>query len=349
MQILKQDKTQNLITLLAQNVEDLWYISTIIEKGDRVEAISFRTYQATEESDKEKKKVQIVLEVEKVEFSKFSSHLRISGKILDGKPLEYLQLGSYHTIDLEPGYWIKIIKDWKDYHIERIKQAIEQSKRPKLFILVIDEKKALFAKILGFGIEYSWEIEFKISKRLDSKTYVKEKQKIYQEIEERIEQQIKEENFSLLVAGPGFEAKNFFEYIKEKNKKLSSKIILEHCSYAERSGVVELLKKGIINKVIQQQQVAFELQQIEEFKALLAKGSNKITYGYENIKKATENNLVLKVLLLDKLVYETKIKELLEQLQNMKTKVYIFSSESEGGKELEAFGGMVCFLKSPIY
>ncbi|MEM4137790.1 MAG: mRNA surveillance protein pelota [Candidatus Anstonellaceae archaeon] len=345
MQILKQNKAENLIELLPQNTEDLWHLSNIIEVGDKIEAVSFRTYQANEQTEKEKKKVVVIVEVEKTEFSKFTNHLRVSGKIVGGKPLEYLQLGSYHTIDLQPGYSVKIIKEWQNYHLGRIKKAIEDTKKPKLYILLMDEKKALFAKILGFGIEYSWEMEFKTTKKLDQKNFEKEKKQNYEEIEKKIEQ-LGEQNFTLLLAGPGFEAKNFFEYLKQKKNKIVSKIILEHCSYAEKSGVIELLKKGVVNKVIQEQQIAFELKIMEEFKTLLAKGSNKITYGYDNIKKALENEAIEKIVVLDSLLStKEQIKQLVIETEKRNKPVYIFSSHSEAGEELKAFGGLIAFLR----
>jgi protein pelota len=342
MQILKQDKKEQLIKLLIQNQEDLWHLSNIIEAGDRVEAVSFRSYKANEQAEVEKKKVTILLEVEKVEFSKTTQHLRITGKIINGYPEEYIQKGSYHTLDIEQGYPITIIKDWKNYHINRIKKAIEQTKRPKLYILLMDEKKVLFAIVRGFGIEYKWEEEFKISKK-QAKDYDKEKEKIFEQIKQRLEEL---EEGEILLAGPGFEAKNFYEYLKNKKNPLIKKIILEHCSYVEKSGVRELLKKGLVHKVIEQQQIALEIKLIEEFKLLLIKNSKKITYGLENIKKALELNAIEKLLILDNLITQKpQIKELITDAENKGVEIIFFSSDSDAGKELQAFGSMAAFLR----
>ncbi|MFN3910096.1 MAG: mRNA surveillance protein pelota [Candidatus Anstonellaceae archaeon] len=342
MRILKQDKAQNLITLLAENLEDLWHLSNIVEKEDEVEGISFRSFRPNEQTEIEKKKVKIKLKVERIEFSKSNAHLRISGKILDGSPLEYVQLGAYHTLDVQTGFPITIIKNWQKYHLDRIKEAIEKTNMPRLFILLMDEKKALLSTILGFGVEYNWEIEYHRSKKLDQKSFEKEKQKIYQQLEEKL----LELDGEILIAGPGFEAKNFVEFLKTKKSKLAKKVILEHCSYAEKSGVVELLKKGVVDKVIKQQQVSFELSLMEEFKTLLAKNSQKIAYGYKNIKIALELNAIERLVVLDSLLSNNKdIKELLLEAEKKAVKIYIFSSYFDAGKELEAFGGLIAFLR----
>jgi protein pelota len=342
MQIKYQNKNENLIELIPQTLEDLWHLSILINANDKVKATTTRSFQPGEESEKERKKLTLVLEIKKVEFSKSNSQLRLSGLIIDGWPEEYVQKGLFHTFNVQLGHPITIIKNWTEYDLERLKKAIEDTKKPKINVLLMDERKALFALVLGFGIETKWEIEFNASKRLDKNTYNKEKEKFYLDILSNIS---KVEG-KIILAGPGFESKNFYEFVKSKNKTLAANIILEYVSNVEKSGLIELLKKGVVHNIIAQQQVSLELTLMEEFKTNLAKDSKKIAYGIKNIKLCLENNAIDKLLVLDKLLSSSEdIKNLILEAEKKNVKLYIFSSESDGGKELEAFGGLAAFLR----
>ena len=148
MKLGKQDPKEGEIRLTPENTEDLWHIERLLQNGDRIVAKSFRRYKATEDDEGEKKLVTIKLLVEKVEFSPFANRLRVTGKILEGTPEEFVQQGAYHTIDIEADLPVSIIKDkWMSHHLSRIKQAIAETKRPKLAMLVLDESKAIFATL----------------------------------------------------------------------------------------------------------------------------------------------------------------------------------------------------------
>src|SRR5271165_3415913 len=102
MKITQQDKKENLIRLIPENLEDLWHLERILAPGDEVQSGSWRSFKATEGATAEKKKIDIRLHIEKIEFARHANRLRLTGKILSGTPVEYVQTGSYHTIDVEP-------------------------------------------------------------------------------------------------------------------------------------------------------------------------------------------------------------------------------------------------------
>jgi stalled ribosome rescue protein Dom34 len=104
---------------------DLWHLENMIKPGDFVTAKTLRTIFIEREEKKEKVKRKLVvlkIKVEKVEFHKTESMLRIKGKIVECP--EDVQKGSYHTIDIEMRTILTIEKKvWSDEEKMRLRQA----------------------------------------------------------------------------------------------------------------------------------------------------------------------------------------------------------------------------------
>jgi len=347
MKITKQSREDGLIRLVPENLEDLWHIERVLSPGDRVESVSFRTFKASDAAVAEKKKVHITLNVEKIEFARHANRLRLTGKIISGTPPEFVQAGSYHTIDVEPDYPVAIYKDWQQHHIDRLKMAIAETKRPRLFILVLDERQALLASLRGYGVDYDWELEASGSKRDEAKKQLESSRTFFGELLARLK--MLPESGKIIVAGPGFARENFIKFAKEKEPKLTSRFVLETCTYAERSGVNELLKKGVVSRVAQDERVAQELQIMEEFKAKIAKGSDKVCYGMKAVGHAVDTTAAERVIVLDELLRQRKdVEAIIALADKNRIPIVIFSHESDGGHELAGLGGLAAFLRFPL-
>ncbi|VVB57242.1 Peptide chain release factor subunit 1 [uncultured archaeon] len=344
MKIGKQDKKEGLIRVTPENLEDLWHLERILAPGDKVEAVSWRSFKASETAQAEKKKITVLLSLEKIEFARHANRLRLMGKIISGTPVEFVQAGSYHTIDAEPHFPLSIYKDWKSHQLSRLKQAMAETKRPLVHVLVLDEREALLASLRGYGVNYEWELERSGSKRDEAKRQAEAASQFYGELLSRL-QRIEGSN-KIILAGPGFAPNNFSKFARERDAKLSARFVVEHCTYADRTGVNELLKKGVLSRVAADERVALELQTMEEFKTLIAKNSDKACYGLKNVKNAVEASAASKVLVLDELLRNRHdVEEIVEQAEAMKIPLMIFSHESEGGRELAGIGGLAAFLR----
>jgi len=345
MKLGKQDPKEGEIRLTPENTEDLWHIERILQVGDRVLSKTWRRYKAVEGDAGEKKAVTIKLLVEKVEFSPFANRLRVTGKILEGTPVEFVQQGSYHTIDVEQDFPVSIIKDkWMAHHLSRIKQAIAETKRPKLAMLVLDESKAIFATLRGYGVQYELELENNASKRDDK--FDEKAQSFFGEILKKLQSL---QVGRIIVAGPGFGKENLMKFIKQKDSKLAQRIILEHCSYAERSGINELLKKGVVSRVAGEERAANEMELMEKFNTELRKDSGLVAYGLGDVKNAVSSSAAESLLVLDELLRTNKeIEAVVEEAEKRKVRLIVFSHESDGGRELDGYGGLAALLKFKI-
>ena len=112
--------------------DDLYLLAIVISPGDMVESESTRKFRAGEGDTGEQKKVVVKLSVEKLEVDKNAARLRLAGKIVSGRPEEFVRMGSYHTLNVAVGDVIKIWKaEWKDYILNRLKQAVIASGKPR--------------------------------------------------------------------------------------------------------------------------------------------------------------------------------------------------------------------------
>jgi len=342
MRIIHYDAKEGRMKLEPENLEDLWHLEKIINAGDVVIGQSERRFKVPgrEKESGEKKKVKIELEVEKVELHKHANVLRATGKILAGTPEEYIQIGSHHTIDIEPHFHYIIKKEkWNEYEKERLDEAKKSSKRPIIRIVVMDDRNANIATLKGYGIEYDCEIKSRTSKR--DEAYEEMMKKYFGEVMDLIK-----ESKKTIVAGPGFTAESFKDYIKDKNPQLLKSIYFAHSSTAERSGIYELMKSGIVSNVLKEDKLSKEFEKIEAFLAEVHRDSGLAVYGPTEVEGALQMKAMKELIVLDE--YVRKRPDILDDAKRANVEVTIFTSEEDPWRRLKSLGGLAGILRYKI-
>ena len=342
MKKLHYDSKFGEMKLQIDTLDDLWHLEKLIGPGEEIEGQTMRTYKVGDRE--EKKHVNIKVKIEQIEFSKTSNRLRVLGPIVSGTPEEFVQVGKYHTIEISPGDKVKIIKNWKQHELNRIKDAEKESKKPKLRIIVLDDEKALTAILRSHGVEYGPELYSSGSKKDE-----KYEQKV-QEYFGKITAEIERHDEKYIVAGPGFVKDNLKTFIQKKNPELLKKIIgFENVSYAERNGVNELFKRGIIEKMMGEERFDKEMKLFEELMIEVHKNSGKAAYGIKEVKKAAEAFAISQLLVLDEyLRTDNDAEEVVDLADKNKSEIVIFSSEGDAGDKLKGFGKIAALLKFRI-
>ncbi|MBI5355417.1 MAG: pelota family protein, partial [Candidatus Aenigmarchaeota archaeon] len=144
MRIVKIDLRHGEVKIVLENSNDLWELSKVIEKGNKVFARTFRRVEINrgDESVKgEKRPVFLGIEIEKIEFHEATGNLRLTGKIIEGPD----DMSGYHTISLEAGSEASVMKEWKSWEIQRLKEAM--IKVPKVLVCILDDEEATIATI----------------------------------------------------------------------------------------------------------------------------------------------------------------------------------------------------------
>lgn len=333
------------IAVTAETLDDLWHLKYIIEKGDLVFALTKRKSDTA--SDKlrpekvEKVKVRLGIRVEELEFHKFANRLRIHGMIEHG-----MDAGSYHTLNIEIGTNLSIIKEhWKSDQLQRIQDAEEAGKRPKVVILAIEEGDADIGFVHHYGIEVYSHIRQSSGKRESGL-----RNEFFREILEQLKHAVPEDA-SIVLAGPGFTKEDFMKYFQGLEPGLASKALIEDTSMIGMSGFQEVLRRGAVDRIMQESRIARESVLIED---LIREISicGKAAYGFEDVKNALNYGAVETLLIADETLREGRekggINELLQEVEQAQGKVVVFSTAFEPGEKLRKLGGIAALLRFKI-
>jgi protein pelota len=336
MKTINQDLKHGIVKLKIENLDDAWHLKKLIEAGDFVTARTFRktsvkTGQEIKEGDR--KPMVLTIEVEKTEYRPDMHTLRVHGRITAG-PGD-AQLSSYHTIQLEQGMVISLEKPkWKTFHLDRICKA--GGRKPLLFICVLDRESADFASLQESGIK------MKGSVRSESTEGDTRRQEYYRNVMETLQKE--RDHDSIIVAGPGFERENLYNFIKKNDPDLSKRITVEHANDTGRAGVQEVIETSA-NRVLKETRVAKETETVQEILARIKK-DGLVAYGKAEVAKAVEMGAVETLV-----VSEDKIEEF-EQLMDTTEKqggaVTIISTEHESGEEFLGLGGIAVLLRYKV-
>lgn len=343
MKILKKDLKNGLVVVSPENLDDLWHLDKVIEEGDLVSASTTRKFVA-DSGKSERKRVNVSIRVESLELDASSERLHLLGTIESGRPEKYVSLGAHHSIDVGFGLSIGIIKQWKKHHLQRLDEAVKASKRPKLVIVALDDEEAEVALVLDSGVRSLASIRSgKSGKQFEGGS----KQGDY--FSEVLGALKRASAGKVVVAGPGFVKDDFKEFCDEKEPGLSKKILVEGAGSGGSSGVKEVIKRGIVERVASDARLSRETLLVERvLKEIACEGA--VSYGLKPVEKAIQCGAVEILLVSEDFFQKNRVKaeKLMVMAGNVRAKSHIINSEEEPGKKLDALGGVAALLRFSI-
>ncbi|MDY6965080.1 MAG: mRNA surveillance protein pelota [Halobacteriota archaeon] len=343
MKVLKRDLRgkKGEIKLLPGSLDDLWHLKYIIDEDDLVFALTYRRLDfATDKTRPEKmakRPVRLGVRVSDVSFHKFSNWLRVHGVIESGP-----DLGSHHTINVEVGTELSIIKDsWRSDQLNRMDEAVKASNKPRVLIVTIEEGEADIGILKQWGIEECFSITGAGGKEDGSRSA------FFGEVSVQLSHMPECE--AIVIAGPGFAKEDFLKHLKDVYPDMAKKSILENTSSIGMSGFQEVLRRGAVEKVAKEMRLTEEAILIEELMEEIAK-DGKATYGHAEVKNALDNGAIETLLIADETLRglrneEEGIEDLLTGVEKARGKVIVFSTEFEPGKRLTSLGGIAAILR----
>lgn len=339
MRILWKKLKEGKVRVAVDTLEDFWHLSNLIGPGDTVHATSFRRVELKEKqraSRAEKKKVHIELRVDSVEFDRNANRLRIAGIIESGKPEEWIDFGSHHTINLELGDTIIIEKPWRAYQLKMLKDA--ERKRPKILILSIDKGDAVFGLVKDYGIEYAHLNEVIPGKDAEDREIESAESKFYTDVLNALDRYKFER---CVICGAGFWKDEFWEHIQ--GKPIAKKCLLEHTGSGGENSISEVLKRGILHRLVAESKIAEEAELVEALLAEIGKSGN-CTYGLQKVRGLPQG-AVKSLLITDVLLRTENLDGFLKQVESAGGTINIISVEHESGKQLDALGGIAAITR----
>ncbi|MCH8329268.1 MAG: mRNA surveillance protein pelota [Nanoarchaeota archaeon] len=295
-----------------------------------------------------KKAVFLLIAVEKVEFSKTSNILRISGTVKGGP--EDVPLGSHHTFNIEENSIITIIKQkWLKFQIDRLKEASKEA-TVKILICVHDREEAYFALMKKYGYQLLTNIKGTVAKKADVK---QTESNFYKEIIKQLQEYDERYNLSkIIIASPAFWKEELMKELSDENIK--GKIIFATCSSVGENAINEVLKRPETENALKQDRIAKEYKYVEELFAEISK-NNLASYGLKETKNAAIAGAVKTLLITDSFIQQKRaenkyeeIEETMKTVDNTKGDILIVSSEHEAGKKLDGLGGIAAILRYKI-
>lgn len=349
MKIVHKDPREGVVKVQAEILDDLWHLRNLIEEGDLVTASTYRTAeQATDKiraEKTEKQRMTLTLNVERVEFHDFSDRLRILGTIEEGPR----DLGMHHTFnvtveDHEP-IAIKKPGGFRQHHWDRLKEAKEAAKRPLVTILSLDDEEAAIAVLRQYGVQHAVTVKG----RSGGKQYEASddpKKDYFGEILAAV-QRTRAEGTPLIVVGPGFTREDFLDFAKERDESFARGVVTEGTGQAGGVGVQEALKRGIVERIQRDQQVAVDTRRVEELMGEIAR-DGPVAYGKDEVAKAVEMGAVEELLLTDEWLRTKEGEALLTKAGNTGAGVHIVATSHEAGQKLDGLGGVAARLRYKI-
>jgi protein pelota len=350
MKIIYQNLKKGIIKLKSENIDDLWYLSHIIDRHDLIKTQTIRKIKLGKEEERTtkiiKKKVTLTIRTEKIEFK--DNILRISGIVTEGP--EDIPKAAHHSFKIEENDIITITKEkWLRFQLDKLKEATE-TKIPPILICILDREEVIFALSKPRGYKILSSIKGEVTKKEERATA---KGGFYQEIIKSLKEYANRYKINnIIVASPAFWKEDLMKEIKDK--ELKEKIVLAACSSVDKGAINEVLKRPEMREVLKQVRSAKEIKLVEELLEEIAK-QGKSAYGIDEVELAANAGAITQLLITDSYIAKMREQEKYNRVDNImkitdKTKgnINIISSEHEGGKKLDGLGGIAAILRFRI-
>ena len=346
MKIIKRDLKHNLATVKVENMDDLWYLSHIIEPNDLVKGKTERKIKIGDSDARNmkvvKKYVFMKLKVDKLEFHKYSNILRVSGTVVEGP--EDVAKGAHHTFNVEPDTVISVVKEkWLKFQIDKLEEAAK-AKPLNILVLTFDREEAYFALLKNQGYEILSKMKGNVAKK-DSPE--KASGNFYKELSKQLLEYDKRYSIkNMIVASPSF----WKEYLmKEVPDNIKSKITLATCSAVNEKAIDEIIKRPELKQVLEADKIAKEINLVESL--LEAVSKDLASYGLKAVGEQTNNGNIKDLFITDNFLHEMrekgeyqKLDTIMKTADNVKGSIHIISSD-ESSKQLDGLGGIACILR----
>jgi protein pelota len=325
MEILKSDRSEGYVKLRVENEDDLWYLKDIVKEGDTLKAQT----QRTKRDGREKKTTYLTLEAEKIDYQE--DRLRVTGEIKKGD--EDIEMG-YHTFNLEPGKEFEMWKDFSREEWERLEEAETHRSYQVLFCLV-EKGGSDFYMVEESGIKSLSSVDINIPGKLYEDQISGEK--FYKEVKDVLQRSAEDVDY-IILAGPGHEKDKVKNLLPDE---ILEKTFMQDTSVTGRTGLNEAIKRGALEKVLEDSRISEESKIVEEFMDSLRE-DEKATYG-EEVEELAEQGAVEKLLMTAERYREKP--EFATKVEQTGGETFIVHSDHEAGERLENFGGIAAILR----
>jgi protein pelota len=356
LKILLKDIKHDIMKVELRNIDDLWVLYNVIQKGDRVVGKTTREVKSTESARPFSRRLTVTLgiTVQKVYLDRELARLRIHGIVFDA-PEEVRVTGSHHTLSVGPEDIVTIVKDkWLKHQVERVEKAVVAEE--PIIVLALDSEEASVAILRSFGLDFKGEVRSRLPGKSEAEKRQVAMKDYFQRIGTLLEIVCAESTGPILIVGPGFTKDHFAKELESEVKYVGSRTVLvKSVGSGGVAGVHEAIRVGAVSKLRRDARATQETELVNEALRRLGLSSGDISYGLERVQADTEAGAVDTLIVSDKVVREAEDEERSRIEATMKTveerggRVALVSSEQEAGKMLQSLGGVAALLRYRLH
>ncbi|XP_068100192.1 protein pelota homolog [Hyperolius riggenbachi] len=355
------------VTLLPDEAEDMWHTYNLLQVGDSLQASTIRKVQtesATGSVGSNRIRTTLTIRVETIDFDSQACQLRVKGTNIQEN--QYVKMGAYHTIELEPNRKFTLAKkQWDSVVLERIEQACDPASSADVAAVVMQEGLAHICLVTSSMTILRAKIETNIPRKRRGNCTQHEKalEKFYEQVMQGI---IRHINFEVvkvvLVASPGFVREQFCEFLFLRAVKQDLKTLLEnrgkflqvHSSSGHKYSLTEVLCDPAVTARLADTKAAAEIKALSDFYKMLQHEPDRAFYGIKHVERASEVLAIDTLLVTDELFRHqdvptrTRYVRLVDSVKENGGTVRIFSSLHVSGEQLNQLTGVAAILRFPV-
>ena len=220
------------VSLLPSTPEDLWHTYNLLQGGDRVRCTTLRKVSkesSTGSVTSAKKRMNLTIELTKLEFSPDTLEVRISGP--SRAECAHVRMGAFHTLTLELDRQFSIEKDcWDQVYLDRLEEACSPERGAEVACVVMGGGLAHVCLVAGSVTLTKARVDVNIpKKRTGSSSHAKSLVKFYDAIYRAVLTHVDFDEIKVcLVGSPGFQKDDFFKYLAAESVRRGDRPFIEN-------------------------------------------------------------------------------------------------------------------------
>lgn len=355
------------VNLLPTTTEDLWHAYNLLQiPSDKVQSTTLRKVvhtTSTGSTSSNKLRINLSIQVHKVDFDPASLSVRISGPTVAES--KHVKMGAFHTLTLECGRSFRLEKEcWDQIYLDILDEACHPERQAEVAAVVMQAGLAHVCLVTGCLTLTQAKLEVTIpKKRTGSSNHSKALNKFYESVYQALLRHIDMSQIKcVLLASPGYIKDDFYQYLLTQSVKRDDRPFIEHkskfllcrASSGHKHALEEVFADSQIMSQLTDTKFAQEVSTLQTFFRTMDTQPDQAYYGYAHVHRANEEMAIDSLLVTDALfrssdlVTRKQYVQLVESVRANGGKVFIFSSLHVSGQQLGQVSGVAAILRYPL-
>ncbi len=345
MRLLAQDPRTGLVRLRLETPSDLWRLARFVRPGELVGASTTRRDPEAPEdvpgAQRSRRRINLTVRAEQVEFHGFSKHVRITGPIVEGP----FDIGRHHTLDLGDGDDVTVVKPQLTAADRALlDEGLARTGDPAILVAAVDWGDSSLVRLRGRAVEPIADLRRTLAGKRFEPSVAEKDRTVYLEEVRAILAREAAQSTAVVLVGPGFFKEALLRRLTESDPTVARRVKVYPASESGRSGVDEILRSGRASEVLRASVAAEEAEFVERLVHAVA-GGRRAAVGRAEVAEAIDAGAVETLLVSEELLPDAEVVGLLERSRGSRARLFVVRSQEGPGAQLAGFGGIAAILR----